>query len=97
MSRDKALYALQAEHPETVINIGIFYYTGLVDTVAHIPERCYIADGFDVTNYEGRTRPEPGDRIPMAAIGPSVSATSTLRTNPAAARVNTNDRHTCST
>ncbi|HSZ54360.1 MAG TPA: exosortase-associated EpsI family protein [Tepidisphaeraceae bacterium] len=50
--RDKALYALQAEHPETVINIGIFYYTGLVDTVAHIPERCYIADGFDVTNCE---------------------------------------------
>ena len=50
--REKAIFALQAEHPEAVINIGIFYYTGLVDTVAHIPERCYIADGFDVTSYE---------------------------------------------
>jgi hypothetical protein len=50
--RDKALYGLQEQYPEAVINIGIFYYTGLVDTVAHIPERCYIADGFDVTSYE---------------------------------------------
>ena len=50
--RDKVLFALQAQHPEAVVNIGIFYYTGLVDTVAHIPERCYIADGFDVTSYE---------------------------------------------
>jgi hypothetical protein len=53
--RDKALYAIQAEHPEAVVSIGIFYYTGLVDTVAHIPERCYIADGFDVTNYQEAT------------------------------------------
>jgi hypothetical protein len=53
--REKALYALQAQQPEAVVNIGIFYYTGLVDTVAHIPERCYIADGFDVTNYQEAT------------------------------------------
>lgn len=49
--REAAVGRVQAEHPEAVVHIGIFYYTGLVDTVAHIPERCYIADGFDVTNY----------------------------------------------
>jgi hypothetical protein len=28
------------------------YYTGLVDTVAHIPDRCYIADGYEPTSYD---------------------------------------------
>ncbi len=29
-----------------VLTVGVTYYTGLVDTVAHIPERCYVASGF---------------------------------------------------
>ena len=50
--RDRAVFELMAQRPEAVIDMGIFYYTGFVDTVAHIPERCYIADGFDITNSE---------------------------------------------
>jgi hypothetical protein len=50
--RDRSVFELMAQHPEAVIDMGIFYYTGFVDTVAHIPERCYIADGFDIKNSE---------------------------------------------
>jgi len=53
--RDAAVAKVQSEHPEAVVSIGVFYYTGLVDTVAHIPERCYIADGFDVTRYDAQS------------------------------------------
>ena len=67
--RDKELAELQAQHPEAVIDLGIFYYTGMVDTVAHIPERCYVADGFEPTHSEletGRkfgTYPDGRDRV----------------------------------
>ena len=30
---------------------GWRYYTGMVDTVAHIPDRCYIADGYVPSSY----------------------------------------------
>jgi hypothetical protein len=33
-------------YPEAVVSLGLTYYTGSADTVAHIPERCYLADGF---------------------------------------------------
>jgi hypothetical protein len=46
------LAQLQQEHPNAVVNLGITYYTGLVDTVAHIPDRCYIADGYEPTSYD---------------------------------------------
>jgi hypothetical protein len=50
--RDKELWQIQSESPDAVMDIGVFYYTGMVDTVAHIPERCYVADGFEPTNYQ---------------------------------------------
>ena len=53
--RDAALAQLAAQSPESVLRVAITYYTGLADTVAHIPERCYVADGFDVSEYETRT------------------------------------------
>ena len=31
------------------------YYTGMVDTVAHVPDRCYIADGYARRTTETRT------------------------------------------
>jgi hypothetical protein len=34
-----------------VVHLGLTYYTGLVDTVAHIPDRCYIADGYEPSSY----------------------------------------------
>jgi len=38
---------LQAEYPGALIHVGITYYTGMVDTVSHVPDRCYIANGFE--------------------------------------------------
>jgi hypothetical protein len=42
---------LQQMCPQAVMMVGLTYYTGMVDTVAHIPDRCYIADGFEPTGY----------------------------------------------
>ncbi|HZL36547.1 MAG TPA: hypothetical protein VFC78_14605 [Tepidisphaeraceae bacterium] len=53
--RQRMLAELQARKPESVIRAAVTYYTGIVDTVAHVPERCYVADGFDVTQSEPRT------------------------------------------
>jgi hypothetical protein len=49
---DAALSQLEAQSPQSVLKVAITYYTGLADTVAHIPERCYVADGFNVSQYE---------------------------------------------
>ena len=43
---------IQIKNPAAVVNVGLTYYTGLVDTVAHIPDRCYIADGYEPTSYD---------------------------------------------
>jgi hypothetical protein len=40
---------IQMTNPKAVVNCSVTYYTGMVDTVAHIPERCYIADGYETT------------------------------------------------
>jgi hypothetical protein len=45
-----ALRRVQAEHPEAVMAFNVTYYTGMVDTVAHVPEVCMVADGFQPTN-----------------------------------------------
>jgi hypothetical protein len=73
----KALVSrIQTEQPSAVINMGVTYYTGLVDTVAHIPDRCYIADGFEPSEYEtpvwnlgpGRLGKAPGDGVAVRFI-----------------------------
>jgi hypothetical protein len=51
------LLDLQTRNPAAVVNLGLTYYTGLVDTVAHIPDRCYIADGYEPTKYDVVTWP----------------------------------------
>jgi hypothetical protein len=38
--------------PKALLTVSLTYYTGLADTVAHIPERCMVADG-----YEPQTAP----------------------------------------
>lgn len=45
--RKKLIGRIQMQQPQAVINASVTYYTGLVDTVAHVPERCYVADGFE--------------------------------------------------
>jgi hypothetical protein len=33
-----------------ILSFAVTYYTGKADTVAHIPERCYTADGYEATD-----------------------------------------------
>ena len=40
-----------------IISFAVTYYTGKADTVAHIPERCYTADGYEPTDAKN----EPWD------------------------------------
>jgi hypothetical protein len=58
-------FALQLRRPSAVINFALTYYTGLADTVAHIPERCYIADGYEPTKWDvaswSALKGKPGD------------------------------------
>jgi hypothetical protein len=49
---------LQSRDPTAVVHVHITYYTGLIDNVAHIPDRCYVASGFKNTMYLLRDVPE---------------------------------------
>jgi hypothetical protein len=50
--RRRLVTQLQMNQPDAVINLAVTYYTGKVDTVAHIPERCYVADGYQPSAHE---------------------------------------------
>jgi Protein of unknown function (DUF3485) len=56
---------LEVRKPGSVINLALTYYTGLVDTVAHVPERCFTADGYEPTHADTVTwdalKGRPGD------------------------------------
>ena len=41
---------IQEAAPEAVVALNVTYYTGMVDTVTHIPERCMVADGYEPKN-----------------------------------------------
>jgi hypothetical protein len=45
------LARLRGDKPTSVLTAAVTYYTGLVDTVAHIPDRCYVADGFEPIDH----------------------------------------------
>ena len=51
------LEVLRRDQPQALIHAHMTYYTGLVDTVAHIPDRCMVADGYQPTGYERRPGP----------------------------------------
>jgi hypothetical protein len=53
--RDAELATLETRNPLSVIRASITYYTGLADTVAHIPERCMVADGYEPSSYDTET------------------------------------------
>lgn len=52
--RAAGIARLQRKDPAGVIRAAFTYYTGMVDTVAHVPERCLVADGFEVTHYDDK-------------------------------------------
>ena len=45
--RGRKLAEIQMRDPAAVVRLAVTYYTGLVDTVPHVPERCYVADGYE--------------------------------------------------
>lgn len=48
--RKRQLQIIEQSMPKAVVHLAVTYYTGMVDTVAHVPERCYIADGYASTD-----------------------------------------------
>jgi hypothetical protein len=50
--RAMKLFEWRQKHWPSVINVAVTYYTGKVDTVPHVPDRCYVADGFQPTEYK---------------------------------------------
>lgn len=73
-SKREVVERIRYAHPTAVLNMAVTYYTGMVDTVAHIPDRCYIADGFQPTNYEqpvwsaGKYGDDKERRVPVRFI-----------------------------
>lgn len=53
--RDTELLRVETSEPESVLRVALTYYTGMADTVAHIPERCMVADGYEPSSYETKT------------------------------------------
>jgi hypothetical protein len=49
--RAGALAEFQRRDPAAVMRVAVTYYTGMVDTVAHVPERCMVADGYEETHH----------------------------------------------
>jgi len=54
MVRRRMVAEIEAHIPKAVLHLGVTYYTGMVDTVSHVPDRCYIADGYAPKEYEDR-------------------------------------------
>ena len=61
-AREQLGYALQRQYPGGVVRAAVTYYTGSVDTVPHIPERCMVGGGFDPVDPEVVTWPVFPDR-----------------------------------
>src|SRR5947209_4384351 len=58
---------------KNLISFAVTYYTGKADTVAHIPERCYTADGYEPTDsktevWDVKTPQLPNGRLPVRYI-----------------------------
>jgi hypothetical protein len=46
------LNQIRNKNNNAVISLAVTYYTGKVDTVPHVPDRCYVADGFQPSAYD---------------------------------------------
>ncbi|MGN6505955.1 MAG: exosortase-associated EpsI family protein [Tepidisphaeraceae bacterium] len=66
--REKMRATLGPIDPKGMIRFALTYYTGSVDTVPHVPDRCYAADGFNpdswqVVQWPVLPRKNPKDRL----------------------------------
>ena len=55
--REKMRGALKNIDASAIVRFALTYYTGAVDTVPHVPDRCYAADGFAPSDYQVVTWP----------------------------------------
>jgi len=51
-TRHALLARIQEAAPHAVVSLNVTYYTGMADTVTHIPDRCMVADGYEPRNPE---------------------------------------------
>lgn len=58
-AREQRVEQIRQRDASAVVNLHVAYYTGLIDTVAHVPERCYVAGGYN---------PENADVVALAAF-----------------------------
>jgi hypothetical protein len=67
------LNQIRQQFPTAVISLSVTYYTGMVDTVAHVPDRCVTADGYEPKEYTTPRWPIalnlPAGAKPQAADG----------------------------
>ena len=65
------MYAVEGDAAKGIMHLHIAYYTGTIDAVPHIPERCWAVGGLELTrNSEGASvaidrsawRPKDGDQ-----------------------------------
>ena len=50
-ARNELLAKVRRQDPAALVNLSVTYYTGMVDTVAHVPDRCVTADGYEPSSY----------------------------------------------
>ena len=50
--RARKIAELRQRSPEAVVLLSVTYYTGMVDTVAHVPDRCVTASGYEPKDSE---------------------------------------------
>ena len=70
--RKNMVARLQAGRPEAVLNLAVTYYTGKANTVAHIPERCYVADGYAPLTHDDVTWDVGPGRAGKTASNPNL-------------------------
>ncbi len=68
VERRAKLDEVRRAHPKAVINMAVTYYTGLVDTVPHVPDRCYLADGYQPRDRQEESWTVGGAAVPVSYI-----------------------------
>jgi hypothetical protein len=53
--RAQRFFDIAGKNPKSAVTLHLAYYTGLVDTVAHVPDRCMVGGGFDPDPVKTRT------------------------------------------
>jgi hypothetical protein len=57
--REEVAGRIVRNNPRALLSVSMTYYTGMVDTVAHIPDRCFVGGGFDTVGGSFRSLSVP--------------------------------------